>query len=477
MVLVRHAAMGAAVLLVVVQLMGGEAGAVAALLALPIAAMITFRMDWRYVPVLLVLALPSLGIATVGEEAVFSGLVFRDAVPAAFVGPLQLSVPLVAMSVGLVRVLLVFGRGRGNAIRPLFPTRLLLVFLVALLPALVGALQGQAMGLNRWSQGVRGMLAIGAAFWGALVAYRARASRERVLQQMVTVVVVASALLLTGLLRGHFLFLVVGLSAGCLPHLMRRRSPAALVAGATAVIAPVVTTLTVAAGAVFAWFALAISTDRVRFARRLLVRASVVGAMAASGGMIWMVLAMRYDVGFMDMDEQGGLLSYAMFKLLGDRGPLWLAAIAQITTGPLLVAPSGRPLLPENFRYLRGGLDVWESGAHNTVLELVRNTGLIAGGVGVFLMIYVLIRVSRVLTDSREPALRAFAAGTLGVAIAGITTGNYPIEDVGFFLWALAGWVLGLMARERLEGESNPAVESGEAVPPRSETGPAVGVA
>jgi hypothetical protein len=456
----RHLALAAALLIVLIQLAGGEdLGAAAAMLGLGLAFPLAFLTDWRYLPTLVLLSLPALGVVTEGEAGSggllsLAGIHFPGAVPYVFLGGVQFGVPLVVILAGFARVVLALvtrGWRSGNA----SARWLLVLLLIGLIPALLGGLQGQAMGMNRWSFGIRGMLAIGGVFWGAMLVARAEVERQVLVGQLTRIVAVGAALALFGVIRGHFLFLVIGLSAGCVFHLLRTRSIALIPTMLVSLFAPLVATLTVAAQVLFAWLALAIASRRIRFARRLLVRLSIAGAIVASAGMIALVVAMSYDVGIV-AGEDAGLLSFVMFKLLGDRGPLWLAAIAQIMAGPHLIMPAGRPLLPENFLFLRGGLDVWEHGAHNTVLELVRNVGLIAGPIALLVMVNTLVRVGQVLINSSDPALLGLAAGILAVAIPGITTGNYPIEDVGFFLWGVAGMVLSLSLmeqQERLEEE------------------------
>jgi hypothetical protein len=183
--------------------------------------------------------------------------------------------------------------------------------------------------------------------------------------------------------------------------------------------------------------------------RRVLIRVAIFAGVMTSASLMWLVLT-RAGAAFAfapDTTLEAGLGTYVAFKLMADRGPLWLAAAQQIVAGPYLVMPAGRPLFPEIFGWPVPG--EWNNGAHNSVLELVRNVGLVAGALGVALMGWALFRAMRVVVFSRRPAVRALAAAFVGVAITGVTTGNFPVQDVGFFVWGLGGLAVGLHTSRR----------------------------
>jgi len=253
----------------------------------------------------------------------------------------------------------------------------------------------------------------------------------------------------------------MGLAGGLLPYYMaRRRWLHAGTLAAAAMVGVVTLSLTTAAQVLVGLGAVVLAAIRNRGIRRALLRLSIAGGLALSGMLIWVVVQLRGKtlLDFAQMQET--LVGYATFKLLGDRGPLWLAAIQQISSEPYWVVPSGRALRPENFNY---GYDVylWEFGSHNGFLELLRQTGLIAGGIGIVLMLWVIAAVLRALSETRQAALRGLAAGFLGVVVVGMTTGNFPVQDIGFFLWALAGMVLAAEVAARAEPD-----DGGEESPP-----------
>lgn len=434
-----NVALAVATVLMALQLRGEALGELATLVALPIVALITFLADRRYLGTLLVLCIPSLGVLTDPQTA--AGFAFPHVENRVVLAGVEVYASLVMVTVGFGRVCVELLRG-GHALRGVFPRWLLPGFLAALVPAFLSALSGQASGMNQWSVGIRAMLALGGLFWGVLVARRARGRPMRLVHQLCTIITVGAALLLVGFLSDMFTFLLMGAVGGLLPYFTARRRlvEAGVLLGA-ALVGALTISLTTTAEVLVAMGCVMLAVVPNPAVRRWMLRTAVVGALAASALLLWLVRELAGKTLVEVVTRADGIVAFGTMKLLGDRGPLWLAAIEQITNGPYWIMPAGRPLRPENFNY--GYLVyLWEFGAHNAVLELTRHVGLIAAAMGVLMMVYGVIAVARVLTETREGALRAVAAGVLGVAIPGITTGNFPIQDIGFFLWAVTGMVV-----------------------------------
>jgi hypothetical protein len=435
-------------LLMLLMLRGDTLGELALLMAVPILGLATFAADRRYLPTLLLLCIPALGVHI---EPGTSPFVFPEVVKAVPLGGMEMSSGLMVLVAAFGRVAFELLRG-ANPWRGVVPRWVMRVFLLALVPAFMGAMLAQGMGMNRWSFGFRAMLAIGGMFWGMLVARRS--DPARLAGQLATIVFVASALLVVRFLNDMFVFLVLGLAGGLMPHYVsRRRWLQAGTLAAAALVGVLTLSLTTAAQVLVALGAVMVAGIRSPGIRRTVLRLSVAAGVVASGAMIWLVVQLRGKTLLDVAQAQDSLMAYATFKLLGDRGPLWLAALQQIANGPYWVVPAGRPLRPENFNY---GYEVylWEFGSHNGFLELLRQAGLIAGGIGIVLMLWIITAVARVLGETRSPTLRGLGAGFLGVVVVGLTTGNFPVQDIGFFLWGVGGMVVAaaMQAREETEG-------------------------
>jgi hypothetical protein len=447
--------LAASVVLMLLQLRGGQLGEVAALVALPILAVGTFLADRRYLPSILVLCFPSAGVLVSPHAGVFS---FPEVVSRVVLAGVEVPGTLMVLASAFARVCVELLMG-GRAFRGVLPRPLILIYLLALGPAFLGALMAQGMGMNQWSVGMRCMLALGGLFWGVLVARNARGNPRRLVRQLCTVVVVAAALLVVRFLSDMFAFLVMGMAGGLIPFLVTRRRLfeagiliVAALAGALAL------TLTTAAQVVVGLGCVLLASTTSPGTRRWIVRTTIAAGLVVSGGLIWLVSQLQGKTLLeVATTRDDGIVAYATVKLLGDRGPLWLAALQQISDGPYWIVPAGRPLRPENFNF--GYLVyIWEFGAHNAFLELIRHVGLLAGAVGVGMIVYGFVVVVRVLAETRDPALRGLAGGVLGIALPGVTTGNFPVTDIGFFLWAAAGMVAATHLAMKA-AEAAPAVE------------------
>ncbi|HET7233297.1 MAG TPA: hypothetical protein VFJ16_25015 [Longimicrobium sp.] len=455
---VRTAVLVLAWVLTLLQLAGGDSGELAALASFPIAAALAFLADRRYLGAMLVLCIPALGlpdtVAPGGAAADGAGgfiIAFPDAVTFVVLGGVQVTSVLVILAAGFGRVMLEVLR-RPSTFRGVCPPLAVLAYAAALIPALMCALQGQANGLNRWSVGVRGLLAVGGFFWGVVMVRQSRGTPSDYARQVLRVVLVGSFLAVIGILRGTYFFLLVGMTGGAFAHyLSRRRGLPATLTGAVVVGSVFVATLTTLGEVAFALLCMMLNGPGMRRLRRFLVRAGVATAGIMSLGLLWAVMRFSQMASFTANSRDQGLLAYAYFKLMGDRGPLWVSALEQILAGPYVIVPAGRPLHPQGI-YAR--LYSWEFGAHNTVLELLINNGMVAGAAGVALIGLAIWSAARLLIDTQDRGLRAVAAGFLGVGVVGVTTGSFPVYDVGFFLWSLGGILAALHAAELARREA-----------------------
>jgi hypothetical protein len=352
------------------------------------------------------------------------------------VAGVQVTSGLVILVAGFARVMLEVLR-RPATFRGVCPPLAVLGYAAALVPALMCGLEGQAEGLNRWSVGFRGMLAVGGFFWGVVVVRQSRGTPAEYAQQMLRVVMVGSGLALIGLLRGTYFFLLVGLAGGAFAYyLSRRRGLAATLTGALVLGSVLIATLTTLGEVAFAMLCWSLTGPGMRRIRKYVIRVGVGTALVGSGAMLWAVLRFSENAEFTAMSREQGLLAYGYFKLMGDRGPLWVSALQQILAGPYIIVPAGRPLRPQG---IYASLYTWEFGSHNSVLELLINNGMLAGAAGIALIALCIWQSARLVTETEHRGTRAVACGFLGVAVVGVSTGSFPVYDVGFFLWAMGG--------------------------------------
>jgi hypothetical protein len=440
----RHLVLGASILIALLQAAGGALGEGATAIGLLLAGWIGWKIDVRYLGSLLILSFASFGLAgsPAGPE-VTGSLSILNATRNIGVAGVELAAPFVAMLAAATRTL--FDAARRRETRLGWPERWpLLLFLLALIVAAMGGLYGRSLGLNRWSEGVRSVLAVGGFFWGFALTRTPNFSAKRLDRQVIRVTILGCVLVAMGILRGYFIFVLAGLAAALLPaFLSRRKWGASLLAGWVCAYALVGLTLTTAAIVVLSVAIVILASMPLTLLRRMLVNGAVIVVLMGSVGAIWAVNAYGDSLAVeltMQAAESQGVLNYALFKLMGDRGPLWLAALQQIVSGPHLIAPAGRPLMP-TVGAVTG--TEWEYGPHNSVLQVLRSIGLLGGAALLVLMAYFLARALGSAVGNSSGVSRPLAAAFIGVVLAGALTGDFPVQDVGFFLWAIGGLAVG----------------------------------
>lgn len=430
----------AAIIVALLQFVGGAIGEASAFAGLLAGAAIGWTANYRYLPALMILCFPAFGVSPERFPTVV------QVIPLAGAG---FGAPLGVMLAAACRAVLEATRPATYRIG--WPSRTpVLLFLVALVVAGLGALAGRSAGLNAWSGGVRAVLAVGGLFWGYMVVRRAGASTDRIPNILVRITLVGCLLFAATLLHGHFIFLLVGMSTALLGYFARERRVLPLVLAAVVAAAGLALgSLTTAAIVVIALGSLLLARLPGGVLRRWVLGTAVAGTVLASVVAIWAVLRFGNALAIqlaVHTARSDGILQYAMYKLMADRGSLWLSAVQQISGGPYWIVPAERPLYP--ILGLHAGKE-WLSGPHNTILQVIRNTGLIGGPAVMGLMAIALRSGSRALVRTREPLIRAFAAAFVAIAASGIMTGDFPVSDMGFFLWTLAGVTIGLYEAEQ----------------------------
>lgn len=156
---------------------------------------------------------------------------------------------------------------------------------------------------------------------------------------------------------------------------------------------------------------------------------------------------MGINIYYFEIADDNPLKEKLLAKILLDRYPFWKAAYTQIMDGPIFFVPSGRPLLVNS---LSGDFN-WIYGAHNVVLEVIRNDGFLVGLCILFLIGSIVLRLTKVLFFSQNLKIIALISAVLGVTLSGIITGDFPVDMiVGFSLWALFGLIIVVSGKSEL---------------------------
>jgi hypothetical protein len=351
---------------------------------------------------------------------------------------------IAAIAVAALRVL--FGTLTGQSRLREGDRKLLMVWLLCLVPAIASSIWGHALGNENWTRSVRFTAAIGIFFYGILMARSAAESLLSVGKQLVIASTVLVGLANFGLFGSHILFFLVAICSSVGMHFVLKGQIMWKIAGG----------VSFGQGAMFAWqatftfkaiFLLAAALYACQAFARSRRSMLAVGFTALATAPLLLVLSIvKSDHGSgsgTSSAEQASQVDRISAKITGDRGPLWSAAMDQIAGGPYLLAPSGRAILVPSS--VGGNLTEWTVGAHNTLLEVMRNVGPLVGLVCVALVLEQLRRGLVASSKLANSVAASFGAAAFAVGTVGISTGDYPLDsNVALWLWSIAGVVYGL---------------------------------
>ena len=342
------------------------------------------------------------------------------------------------------------------------PTSLLYMWLFCFIPVLIGFYLGFISGNPNWTRGLRWLMISGSYFYGYILLRSIPLNFNHSGVKFLTVTIIPMSvvmlfLMLTKIYWSHHGFLFLSFGGAFSIHYMRNSSFLYFFLGFflffmiwKLALSGTITMMVIVLFSIL--FSLVGSVKKVSLG-------PLGKSLSSKGGGIILSLVLFFTVGVLysglKMIQQNeeininvknineGFESRLENKVLADRLPFWYAAFEQIISGPYIIVPSGRPLK------IIGITNDWVVGAHNTILEMLRLNGLVAGSFILYIYFFALRNLLVVLGNSNIRFLRTLAAGLLSVAIIGMTTGDFPADlTVGFWIWSITGLVHGLYTRE-----------------------------
>ena len=128
-----------------------------------------------------------------------------------------------------------------------------------------------------------------------------------------------------------------------------------------------------------------------------------------------------------------------LIKTFSDRLPFWTSALEQILSKPQFIVESGKPLS----LYITGLPSEWNVGSHNTIIELIRIEGIFSGPLILFFYLWVLHKVYKVLQNNISILSNYLAISIFSVSTIGLFTGDFVGDmTVGPLIWGSAGFLL-----------------------------------
>ncbi len=167
------------------------------------------------------------------------------------------------------------------------------------------------------------------------------------------------------------------------------------------------------------------------------------------------ILTKDLTAGYAYYDDTKSILDRVLFKLSLDRWPLWLGAIDGIKENYLFTA-SGSSFIPANFGTF-GSPDrqiEWVAGAHQFVLELMLNYGLI-GAVLYWLIWLSFMKKLYLAIFSKNCTIKYLSVSLLAYFIPTSFVANFMIQEHAFAAWAIMGVTFALYKRDLYFNKKN----------------------
>lgn len=157
----------------------------------------------------------------------------------------------------------------------------------------------------------------------------------------------------------------------------------------------------------------------------------------------------EYDIDS-EIDNFSSLLSYINFKAIDDRAVIWAGVIKEIDQN-LLYLPTGSALKINFINSSGHSIEESDYGAHNVLLELIRQYGLICGiSLSIFLII-IFSRFKVIFQNSKNSLLILFSASLLGLGISELFFGQALIMSIfSFTFFSMIGLCYGSSIKPNL---------------------------
>ena len=365
-------------------------------------------------------------------------------------GPLPLDVQTLMCGFISLRVIIEIFR-RPNTFKNRVPSSIQYLWLLAFIPACIGFYLGYKSGNYNWTRGLRWLMIAGSYFYGFILMKNIKSDSMGIVVRLLlfTLIPLTTIMLVfmnLNIYWSHHGFFFLGLGASFAVYYFRSsffgHKFLGLLLLTTVLLYSLQNTFTTMGISLLSLsFSYLISKRQLSLSpfqnkiSRFYGSIAIVAILVFTLGVLYLGSRPDFEMSLASNLNEKNLTSRFQDKILSDRLIFWYAALDQIYSGPYFIVPSGR-LISLN---IDGLPDYWFVGAHNVILETIRNNGLFSGGVIILIYFIALKNILKVLARSINPLVRTIASAIFSVAIVGMTTGDFPADQaVGFWLWSMA---------------------------------------
>lgn len=149
------------------------------------------------------------------------------------------------------------------------------------------------------------------------------------------------------------------------------------------------------------------------------------------------------QLGHVAFNENASFIEKLSYKIVLDRFPLWIGALEGIQEN-LMISPAGTSFMPANFgSFATPERQIaWYFGAHNVVLELSNNFGLIGASLFWVFVVGVWVELVRICGQS-DRTRNLVLAMLMSYFLLPSLIGDFIIQEHSIIAWLIAGALVG----------------------------------
>ncbi len=324
---------------------------------------------------------------------------------------------------------------------------LLLLWVTAFFPVGIGMFFGYLDGLPNWSRGIRWLMISGSYFYGFILLKSISSPDDRCLRvTFIPITLVILCLISIDIFWSHLVFLniALGVAVGC--YFLADKNFLKKLFGFGVLILIFnfiyVSSLTMY-GIYFITLFYILLVEFFGKSRSIkwLFFLSVFIAPILTALVLWLGFLHGDIAELIYVPLDANFYDRAYSKILFDRYPFWSSAWNQIISSKFFIGHAGEPLLMD----IPGLPSEWIVGSHNSILEILKVSGLFAGVLILWIYFSALINLIAVILYYPSRFLRYFGVALLAIAEVGMFVGDFPVDmTVGFWIWTLASLCYGM---------------------------------
>ncbi len=324
---------------------------------------------------------------------------------------------------------------------------LIFLWVAAFLPVGIGMFFGYQDSLPNWSRGIRWLMISGSYFYGFILLKSISTTDDRCLRvTFIPLTLIILCLISIHIFWSHLVFLniALGVAVGCYFVADKNYSKKLLGIGVLILFFNFIYMGTLAMYGIYfvtLFYIVLIEFFGSHRSIKWFLVLSVFLTAILTALVLWLGFLQGDIAQLLYAPLDANFYDRAYSKILFDRYPFWSSAWSQIISSKFLIGHAGEPLLLD----IPGLPSEWVMGAHNSILEILKVSGLFAGAVILWIYFTALLNLISVILYYPSRFLCYFGAALLAIGEVGMFVGDFPVDmTVGFWIWTLTSLCYGM---------------------------------